>query len=409
MEDNNFSSENSWGLYLMNLTASQISRIFTEFMNQTNKSSLNASEISTVLKKVMEDTTTGSHDTFEISNVLNSIIGGNKKSTLTAAEVSNLWTQFMGDSMSICVYKHFLSVVENKEIKSIMEFALSLSQNHVKQITEFFEGAQFQIPMGFKENDVNLDAPRLFSDHFMAQYTEIMTTHGLTAYSLAMTTSERKDIQEYFYNCIVEAKELFQRVNQFSQTQGTYSDCPTIPSSENVDFVEKAGIISNLFGKNRPLNVSEINNLYFNSKKSGFVRTLTLAFGQVAKSEDVRKYMMDGLELVNQDVKSMNTLLQDDNLRIPRSWDADITNSTESPFSDKLLMFHHLFLISAGISYYGAGVGSSMRSDINATYGEILKHILQAAMACQNTMVKHGWLEKQPQAVDRKALSKGIT
>lgn len=72
----------------------------------------------------------------------------------------------MGDSMSICVYKYFLKIVGNNEIKPILELALQLSKEHIKKITEFLKGAK--LPMGFTENDVNLNAPRLFSDQLFS-------------------------------------------------------------------------------------------------------------------------------------------------------------------------------------------------------------------------------------------------
>ena len=128
--------------------------------------------------------------------------------TLTAAEVSALWLQYMGDSMAICVYKYYLNIVENKEIKRILENALQLAESHVTKIIEFLKSANFQIPLGFAENDVNLSAPRLFSDQFLLFYTYIMTIHGLTAYSLAVTNSERKDIRNYFSECMVSSNEF---------------------------------------------------------------------------------------------------------------------------------------------------------------------------------------------------------
>ncbi|WP_328591985.1 DUF3231 family protein [Bacillus salipaludis] len=106
----------------------------------------------------------------------------------------------MGDSMAICVYKYFLKIVEDREIKRIIEYSLQLSESQITKISEFLKSANFQVPIGFTENDVNLDAPRLFTDSFLLFYSKIMTIHGLNAYSLAFTNSERNDIQNYFLN-----------------------------------------------------------------------------------------------------------------------------------------------------------------------------------------------------------------
>ncbi|MGV3463807.1 MAG: DUF3231 family protein [Heyndrickxia sp.] len=189
------------------------------------------------------------------------------RKTLNAAEISALWLQYMGDSMAICVYKYFLKIVENEEIKPILEFSLQLSESHITEITKFLKGADFQIPIGFTEKDVNLNAPRLFSDQFLLFYSYIMTIHGLTAYSLAITNSERQDIQNYFLECTVSTKELFERIVNVAKDQPNYTSVPTIPSPQMTEFIESTGIISNLIGDKRPLNSSEISTLFFNSKK----------------------------------------------------------------------------------------------------------------------------------------------
>jgi hypothetical protein len=321
-----------------------------------------------------------------------------KTNTLTAAEVSALWLQYLGDSMAICVYKYFLNIVENNEIKPILEFALQLAESHITKITEFLDNANFQIPIGFTENDVNVNAPRLFSDQFLLFYSYIMTIHGITAYGLAVTNTERQDIQDYFFDCTVSSKELFQKIVELAKNQPKYTSVPSIPSPHGVEFMESPGFISNLIGDKRPLNSSEISTLFFNSTKTGFVSSLSLAFSQVAVREDVRNFMLKNVKLAGKDAESFDTILQQDHLPIPEKWDDEITNSTVSPFSDKLIMFHAGFLVNAALTYYGASLGSSYRSDIIVNYSKVFTHAMEAGAISYNIMVKHGWLEKQPEA-----------
>nr|WP_263327195.1 DUF3231 family protein [Neobacillus sp. Marseille-Q6967] len=332
------------------------------------------------------------------------IFGKTKKDTLSAAEVSALWHQYMGDSMAICVYKYFLKIVENKEIKPILEFALQLAENHITKILEFLKSENFQAPKGFTENDVNLNAPRLFSDSFLLFYSYIMTLHGLTAYSLAITNSEREDIQDHFFECTATSKDLFRQIVDLSKKQKIFSSVPSVSPPHGVEFMDSTGMISNLIGDKRPLNSSEISNLFFNSKKTGFIRSLSIAFSQVATREDVRKFMLKNVKLAGKDAESFDAILQKDNLPIPKRWDAEITDSTVSPFSDKLMMFHAALLVNTALSYYGASLGSSLRSDMILNYKNVFNHATLAGALCFKILVKHGWLEKQPEAGDRKSL-----
>jgi len=328
-----------------------------------------------------------------------------EKTTLTAAEVSALWLQYMGDSMAVCVYKYFLKIVENNEIKPILAYSLRLAEKHLIKITDFFTKANFQLPKGFTEEDVNLHAPRLFSDSFLLFYSKMMTMHGISAYTLAITNAEREDVQDHFFECIVTSKELFQKIIQLAKTHPEFSSVPTIPSPDEVKFVESSGIITSLLGDKRPLNMSEISNLHFNSKKTGFVRSLSIAFSQVAEKEEVRGFMLKNVKLAGKDAESLDEILENDNLPIPKRWDAEITDSKISPFSDKLIMFHAALLVNTALSYYGAAIGSSLRTDIILNYKRIFNHAMQAGVLCYKLMVKHGWMEKQPEAINRKGLA----
>ncbi|WP_299094572.1 DUF3231 family protein [uncultured Metabacillus sp.] len=333
------------------------------------------------------------------------IFGKTKGNTLTTAEVSALWLQYMGDSMAICMYRYFLNIVEDKDIEQIVKFSLQLAESHISRITEFLKSANFHVPIGFTENDVNLAAPRLFSDEFLLFYSYIMTIHGLTAYSLAITNSERQDIQDYFFDCTATTKELFQKIVELAKSQPKFSSVPHIPSPCEVEYIDSTGIISNLIGDKRPLNSSEISTLFFNSKKTGFVKSLSLAFSQVTKHEDVRDFMLKNIKLAGKDAESFDAILQQDHLPIPEKWDAEITDSVVSPFSDKLMMFHAAFLVNAALSYYGAALGSSLRSDIILNYYKVFTHAMEAGTFCYKIMVKHEWLEKQPEAINRIALA----
>ncbi len=160
-------------------------------------------------------------------------------------------------------------------------------------------------------------------------------------------------------------------------------------------------------GDKRPLNSSEISTLFFNSTKTGFSKALSMAFSQVAKLEEVRDFMVKNVKLAGRDAESLDAILKQDHLTIPEKWDIEITDSTVSPFSDKLMMFHVGFLVHAALTYYGASIGYSHRSDIVLNYSKVFTNAMKAGAFSYDIMVKHSWLEKQPEAIDRKSLAKG--
>lgn len=333
-------------------------------------------------------------------------MGKENKTVLTASEAANLWNQYLGDSASICMYTFYHKHSQDKEIQSILEFALQLSKQHIKKITDFFNQADYPSPIGYTlEDDVNLEAPRIFSDSLAIYDLEIMTIHGLTAYSLAISACEGDDIRNYYIECSAQTSELYNRIISLSKSRGHFGKSPVIPPPKNIKFVEKKGMISDLFADPKPLNVMEISNLYFNIKKTMLLKIGTMAFSQIAQHDDVRKFLEKAADQSDRSIRSLSALLRQDNLPTPYSWEAEVCPITTSPFSDKVMMFHIGFKMSAAIAYYGATLATSARADVIATYAKLMAGTMNEANEWLTLMVKYRWLEQQPQAIDRKALA----
>ncbi|NHC38414.1 DUF3231 family protein [Bacillus sp. MM2020_1] len=62
---------------------------------------------------------------------------------------------------------------------------------------------------------------------------------------------------------------------------------------------------------------------------------------------------------------------------------------------EKFVSFATLY---AALTYYGASLGSSLRSDLIVNYSKVFTHAMEAGVISYNIMVKHGWMEKQPEA-----------
>lgn len=119
--------------------------------------------------------------------------------------------QYQNDSMAICVYTYMQKIVEDQSILPIMDFALHLAETHIVKIKNYFTQEKFPIPHGYTADDVDLTAPRLFSDELCLSYTYIMAVNGLAGYTAALTTNMRRDIRDYFTQCQNETMELFNK------------------------------------------------------------------------------------------------------------------------------------------------------------------------------------------------------
>ncbi|KIL38981.1 hypothetical protein SD70_22825 [Gordoniibacillus kamchatkensis] len=327
---------------------------------------------------------------------------------LTSGEISNLWTSYMNDTMAACGIKYFLAKVEDAQVKSVLEYALELSHNHVKRIKQFFSEEQFPIPIGFTEEDVEANAPRLYSDKFFLLYMVNMGRFGLSSYSIALSTSSRADIREFYSECIASTTELFNKATEAMQEKGLHVRPPSIPTPSQAEMVHDQSFFGNFLniGKKRPLLAVEINNLAYNIERNTLGKSLIMGFSQVAQTKEVRQYFERGRDIAQKHIEIFSEMLTNEHLQAPMTWDSEVTDSTTPPFSDKLMMYHVSGLIAAGMGQYGMAASTSPRGDLTAMYARLSVELGDYANDGANIMIQNGWLEKPPQTVDREALAK---
>ncbi|WP_017378948.1 DUF3231 family protein [Paenisporosarcina sp. TG-14] len=331
----------------------------------------------------------------------------NHNPNLTSSEIGLLWGQFQNDTLGICTISYLLNTVEDRKIRSILEYALELSVDHIRVIKEILHAEQHPIPMGFTEQDVNVNAPRLFSDVFMLYYMANMGTLGLNAYSVALPNSSRKDIRDFYTSCLYSSAELFNRSTDLMLNKGVLVRPPYIPYSDQVEFVQKQHFLAGWVGDERQLTTVEISHLFFNLQRNVLGSSLLTGFSQVASSKNVRQFFVRGAEVSKHHCAVFTNILIEDNLVTPMTSDTAPTLSKVSPFSDKLMTFHVSALNAAGIGYYGASLGASPRRDLGAAYTRLLTEIGEYAEDGANIMISNGWMEKPPSSPDRKNLAKG--
>jgi hypothetical protein len=325
---------------------------------------------------------------------------------ITSAELANLWNTYMNDSMAVCVLQYFLEKVEDTQIQSVVEYTLELSKKHIRKMTDLYNQESHPIPRGFTKEDVDVKAPRLFDDSFFLYYIKQMARIGIGAHGLALSLAARSDIRSFYEECSQDAHRLDHKATQLLLSKGLYVRAPYTSLPEKVEFVQKQGFLGDLLGSQRPLLAMEITHLYANIQTNALGRALLMGFSQVAKLKEIRHYMVRGRDIASKQIEVLQTILNESHVKAPMTWNDTVMESTISPFSDKLMMFHVSAITSVGIADYGASMSISLRKDITAAYVRLLAEGGKYAEDGVNIMIEQGWMEQPPQAADRNALAK---
>lgn len=326
---------------------------------------------------------------------------------LTSAEVAQLWAQYLSDSGSICVLTYFLEKAEDAEIIPVIEYALQLAQSHIEKLTELFAEEKNKIPHGFKvEEDVDLSAPRLYSDSYVLNFIHQLAKLGLTNYSGSVASSVRSDITDYYMGCLTETMQLYKMSKELLLSKGLYIRSPYIPNIEQVDFVKKQGFILDVFGEKRPLLAFEIGNLHANIQRNALGAATLAGFSQVAQDKDVQQFFLKGVEMAKKHIKLFGEKLEESNLSVPMTWASEVTSSTTYTFSDKLMMFFTSSLVSLSVGFYGTSIAQSPRVDLGILYNRLSLEVQLYSEDGSNIMINNRWLEQPPMASDRDELLK---
>ncbi|MBS4220088.1 DUF3231 family protein [Bacillus sp. FJAT-49711] len=328
------------------------------------------------------------------------------KLKLTSSEIGTLWGEYVNGTATDMVNKYMVSIIEDELIKAIFEEAIITFEKQKKQIVTFMENEGFPVPIGFTDSDLFKDKPRLFTDIFCLNYLHIMTLHGLLGHSTALAVSVRKDLRDFYDSCDNDAKKMYHQTIELLLEKGNFQRDPLFYPAKNPEYISSQDFTDGLFGKGRTLSATEIISISLNLKKSIMAKTLSIAFSQVAQTKEVRKFLTDTEKTSDGQIKTLSKILQADNLPVPKSWETEVTISTDSPFSDKLMMYHIGFLFQAAQNYHGAGLASAMRTDLVTAYEGTILQNLMVIKKWYNIMVKNKWLEQPPLAPNRNEIAK---
>jgi hypothetical protein len=323
---------------------------------------------------------------------------------LNASEITNLWTTYITNTASVCLIRTYLQHVEDLEILKFLEQALHNSEKSVTGSKLLLETIKYPIPLGFNEADINLKAPRLYSDKFFLFDIRRFSEYGMIVIGLALSTSLEKKVRDFYADLLSLNIALFNQASDLSLAKGVHTAPPNIPIPEQIKFSTKESILKDLLGKPRTINGLEIKEIVFSLVGMIHGKALLLGFSQVARSEEVREHFIKGKEIASKHIKVLRSILKEEDLPTIETFEMEVTEATEPPFSDKLMMFLTTSLSQLVFARYGIAISQSARGDIMTDLTRLMAETGLYLKDGFTLMIEQSWLEQPPMASNREAL-----
>ncbi|UCZ55109.1 DUF3231 family protein [Bacillus shivajii] len=323
---------------------------------------------------------------------------------LTSVEVSSLWNGYLVESLVHHMFKYFLQNIDDPDIKELVETCHTLSKKQMDQYRSIFHKDNFPIPNGIQIEDINVNAPRLFSDIYYINYIKNMAKFALLMHVNAFTEVTRDDVTTLFSGFIDNLKDIEIKATDLMLSKGLYTRPPLVPIPESIDVVESKKFLGSFFESNRPLTVHEISQLFTIAEGNALGKATSMAFSQVSQDKQIQEYILKGKDIAHRYIQLFNDVLLNEDIPTVKTYDSEVTEITVSPFSDRLLMFHVSLLAKAGIGNYGMAIAKTQRKDIGLMYARILAEATEYATEGAKLMIKKGWMEQPPLAANRDKL-----
>ena len=325
---------------------------------------------------------------------------------LTASEIAQLWTSYMEHTMLRCQWKYFIATTKSPAIKEIEIETLDRIEHRIRIIAGFLEMDDFPIPVGFSDNDINIDAPPLFSETFLLDFLRLELKTSLTFNTLNIGMSTRPDVRDFYAACVESSIRLNTKLTNYMLSEGVLAKPPTVTLADGIEFVSKPGFLSGFIGEKRPLLAIELAHLQHNVLANDIGRILLAGFKQVVPSQEVQNFMEKGIQLCDDFLHTLTAKAMEDQINLTFTHDTSVTTSTIVPFSEKLIIFQVTVLNTKAIGEYGVSIAASLRHDLTKTYAQMMIEAGQYGEQCAKFMMKKGWLEEPPQVPNREVLAR---
>lgn len=310
---------------------------------------------------------------------------------LTCTEIGGLWGVFFQESMSSCFLIYFLHHLQDEEIIPLAKESLQISQGRLNKIKNIFLAENFPVPAAFSEGDLNLSAPPLFNDAFALSYIYMMNRLGMINFSYTASNNVRLDVLDFFTECIHTSTEMFGKAVRMMLSKGIYDRPPKMNYPKEIEFVQKESFLSGIIGNKRPLNAIELSEIFFNIERNYFSVLIMIGFAQVIKDKKLTDHIMKGKTLSENQISFFNNLLMKEDLLGTVPVNMEVTDSTLSPFSDKLIFSMINALNSVDISLISHAMSVSMRTDLTAQYTKIIAEVMLYAKETFDILVQKRW------------------
>jgi Protein of unknown function (DUF3231) len=322
--------------------------------------------------------------------------------------VGTLWITYNEKTLIMRMLEYFMEKSDDQQAKNILGGLWQELNFYVLQMEEIFKDQGMAKPAGYTNEDVNLEAPKLYDNGFDIMFVRILKEVSMGMYTINMNMSYNDKIMQIYEGLTVVTQKIYKLSTLYLLEKGILTLPPKVTMPKTTEFIKSKSYMNgfNLFGDKRALNDLELGILHHGIETNNIGLQLITGFAQCAQNKEVKQYFVKGKELAKKQIKVMQEILLESDVQFAATSGSTVTTSTVAPFSDKLMM-HCVYLLN-GFGLVGSSFGTffSLRNDIAMKATLLAKDIYFYGEEGIKIKIKNGWFEEPPQMEDRSQIIK---
>jgi hypothetical protein len=322
--------------------------------------------------------------------------------------VGTLWITYNEKTLIMRMLEYFIEKSDDQQAKNILGGLWQELNFYVLQMEEIFKDQGMAKPAGYTNEDVNLEAPKLYDNGFDIMFVRILKEVSMGMYTINMNMSYNDKIMQIYEGLTVVTQKIYKLSTLYLLEKGILTLPPKVTMPKTTEFIKSKSYMNgfNLFGDKRALNDLELGILHHGIETNNIGLQLITGFAQCAQNKEVKQYFVKGKELAKKQIKVMQEILLESDIQFAATSGSTVTTSTVAPFSDKLMM-HCVYLLN-GFGLVGSSFGTffSLRNDIAMKATLLAKDIYFYGEEGIKIKIKNGWFEEPPQMEDRSQIIK---
>ncbi|MCS0791270.1 DUF3231 family protein [Cytobacillus firmus] len=316
-------------------------------------------------------------------------------------ELGFLWFLHSSSNMVNISLGNLMETAEDTDLKDVLTEIKTLSSFQEQEALQFLADNGLNVTPFFRENDLHSPSEKLFSDQLMIEILKHITSNGLGVLSFQYTDLTVPKVKNFY-------KEILNKLIQIDISILNLLEHKGLLQNRSFSYKNAEDRESKLFKvastQQRPLNAVELASMFGSFQCNNVGVALCTAFSDVAKDEDTKSFLKDGIKLSYHQVDVLSEIYRENGVPTTTGLEAHVQKVNKSPFSDKLMANLIMFLNPIGIGNLQTAVVSSYKKSHVKILKELIEQVESYSEQGFKLLVRKDWFNEPPvtdRSIDR--------